>query len=110
LVDRSLVSSTGSAPSRSVPTGSLAQRPPFPGLARFGLVVMAFGLLVDLVEHDIVAHLDELIVAGFPLSEHLAHLVVLVGMLLVLIGIVRTGSRIGREGPQPTRRLPHAIR
>lgn len=67
----------------------LPPRPPFPTLARLGLAVMAFGLLLDLAEHAFVSSIDEPLVAGFSLSEHAAHLVVLVGMVVVLAGIVR---------------------
>ena len=93
-----------------LPVSPLPTRPPFPGLARFGMAVMAFGLLFDLVEHDLVSHANELRIAGFPLGEHAAHLVVLVGMVLVLVGIVRTGMRVGRRRPMQNRRLSHAVR
>ena len=89
---------------------SVAARPPFPGLARFGMAVMAFGLLLDLVEHDLVSHVNERSVAGFPLTEHAAHLVVLIGMVLVLAGIVRAGIRIGRPTIQQNRSPRHAVR
>jgi hypothetical protein len=91
-------------------TPPLPVRPPFPGLARFGIAVTSFGLLLDLVEHDLVSHINERSVAGFPLSEHAAHLVVLIGMVLVLIGIVRVGIRIGRPPLQQNRSSRHAIR
>ena len=79
----------------------LAQTPPrpFPRLARLGLVAMAFGLLLDLVEHDLVSHVSEATIAGFPVSEHLAHVIVVVGMVLVLVGIVRDGIRSGHRPP-----------
>ena len=77
----------------------LPARPPLPVLARFGIAVMAFGLLLDFVEHDLVSHVTEPRIAGFPLGERAAHLVVLVGMVLVLVGIVRTGMRLGRRRP-----------
>jgi hypothetical protein len=71
---------------------------------------MAFGLLLDLVEHDLVSHVNERSVAGFPLSEHAAHLVVLIGMVLILAGIVRVGTRIGRQPAQQNRSSRHAVR
>ena len=99
------------APSISpLETRALPVRPPFPGVARFGMAVMAFGLLLDLVEHDIVSHVNEPSVAGFPLSEHAAHLVVFVGMVLVLAGIIRVGIRIGRPSIQQNRSSRHAVR
>lgn len=88
----------------------LPARPPLPGLARFGIAVMAFGLLLDLVEHDLVSHVNERSVAGFPLTEHAAHLVIFAGMVLVLVGIVRAGTRIGRPPTQQYRSSRHAIR
>ena len=71
---------------------------------------MAFGLLLDLVEHDLVSHVNERSVAGFPLTEHAAHLVVLIGMVLVLAGIVRAGTRISRTTIQQNRSPRHAVR
>lgn len=92
------------------PVSPLLPSPPFPATARFGLVVMAFGLLLDFVEHDLVSHVNERTVVGFPLSEHAAHLVVLVGMLLVLVGIVRDGVRISRLLTQQNRSPLDAVR
>jgi hypothetical protein len=62
---------------------------------------MAFGLLLDFVEHDLVSHVNERTAAGFPLSEHAAHFVVLIGMVLVIGGIVRAGVRVSRQTSQP---------
>ena len=93
-----------------IPVSPPPTRPPFPGLARAGMAVMAFGLLLDLVEHGFVSHVEERTVAGFPLSEHAAHLVVLVGMVLMLVGIVRVGISIGRQPTTQSRSIPHAVR
>jgi uncharacterized membrane protein YidH (DUF202 family) len=93
-----------------LPLSPLSPRPPFPGLARFGLVVTAFGLLLDFVMHDLVSHVGEQTVVGFPLSEHLAHLVVLIGMVLVLFGIVRSGLRVSHRIAQENRSPRHALR
>lgn len=82
------------------PMSPLPSAPPFPVLARFGVVLLAFGLLLDFVEHDLVSHVNERTVAGFPLSEHAAHLVVLIGMVLVIGGIVRAGMRVSRHTSQ----------
>ena len=71
---------------------------------------MALGLLLDFVEHDLVSHVNEQAAAGFPLSEHAAHLVVLIGMVLVLVGIVRDGIRIGRLTTQQDRSPLDAVR
>jgi len=94
------------------PVSSPPSSPPFPVLARFGVVVMAFGLLLDFVEHELVSHANERAVAGFPLSQHAAHLVVLIGMVLVIGGIVRAGMRVSRQisQPQQNRSLHDAVR
>ena len=73
----------------------------FPRISLAGGAVMIAGLLGDLIEHALIGHADEATIAGFPLEEHAAHLVVLVGMVLVLAGIVADGVRSsGRFGPQ----------
>jgi uncharacterized membrane protein YidH (DUF202 family) len=84
---------------------------PLPGPTRLGLAVIAFGLLLDLTEHGFVSQANATIVAGFPLAEHLAHLVVIVGMVLVLAGVVADGVRIHRSRPdEPERSQRHAHR
>ncbi|HEY3522401.1 MAG TPA: hypothetical protein VGK63_01755 [Candidatus Limnocylindrales bacterium] len=73
----------------------------FPRVSLGGVVVMIVGLFGDLIEHALIGHADEATIAGFPLEEHAAHLVVLVGMVLVLAGIVADGVRSsGRSGRQ----------
>ena len=52
-------------------------------LARFGLFLLAFGLLADLFLHASGAD-------GYP-----AHVLVFVGMLLVIVGVVYQGLRSG---------------
>ena len=68
-----------------------------PGLAKAGAAVIAFGLLWDLDEHAFVAHLHDQRIGAFPLAEHAAHLVVLVGMVLVLVGVIADGVRSHRR-------------
>lgn len=92
------------------PVSPLPSSPPFPALSRFGLAVMAVGLLFDFVEHDLVSHVNDRTVVGFPLSEHAAHLVVLVGMVFVLVGIVRDGVRSNRRQTQQNRSPLDAVR
>jgi uncharacterized membrane protein YidH (DUF202 family) len=72
-----------------------------PATSRFGLAVIAFGLLFDFVQHDLVPHTAETLVAGFPIGEHLAHFVVLLGMVLVIGGIVRHGIRAAGRMDRP---------
>jgi hypothetical protein len=82
-------------------TGGLA----VPPIAKVGAVAIAIGLVLDLLEHTVVPHLHDAMVAGFPVGEHVAHLVVLIGMVLVLAGIVadgvRTAGRLGRQEGSP---------
>jgi hypothetical protein len=70
---------------------------PFPAIAKLGVATLAFGLLFDLVEHTLVFRTPEPTIAGFPLAEHAAHAIVLVGMILVLAGIVADGVRMSRR-------------
>jgi hypothetical protein len=85
-----------------------ADRPAIPGLTKLGLVVMAFGTLYDLVEHTLVFRTPT--TGGFPLEEHLAHLIVVIGMVLVLAGIVRDGVRSSRRHVRHLEAQRHAIR
>jgi hypothetical protein len=76
----------------------------FPRISLAGAVVMLAGLAGDFIEHALIGHADEVTIAGFPLEEHAAHFVVLVGMVLVLAGVVADGVRSsGRFGPQERR-------
>ena len=70
---------------------------PIPGLAKLGAVVIAFGLLWDFVEHSMVSHASDPRIGAFPIAEHAAHFVVLVGMVVVLVGIVSDGIRMQRR-------------
>ena len=72
---------------------------------------MAIGFLFDLVEHTLVVHTTETRIGAFPLSEHLAHFIVILGMVLVLAGVVIQGSQLSaRRGRLVPRRKLHAIR
>ena len=74
-------------------TGGLA----VPLLAKVGAAVIAVGLFADLVVHTLVHHVHEELQGGFPIDEHLAHLVVVLGMVLVLAGVVADGIRQQRR-------------
>lgn len=50
---------------------------------RLGLLVIAFGLLLDAVAHGV----------GDTASGHVGHVVVIVGMVLSLAGVVIDGTR-----------------
>ena len=84
-------------------------RPPIPGLSKLGAVVSAFGLLFDLVEHDL-SHVGDPRIGSFPLAEHAAHLVVLIGMVLVLVGVVADGIRLERRRRRLEGAPRHALR
>ena len=82
--------------------------PSVPGLSKLGVLVMGFGLLDDLVEHTLVFRAPA--GGGFAPEEHLAHLIVVVGMALVLGGIVRDGIRMSRRPPRRLEAQSHALR
>jgi hypothetical protein len=74
--------------------------PPAPALAKLGAATIAFGLLDDLVEHSMGAA-GSTGTDGFAAGEHLAHLVVLIGMVMVLAGVIVDGVRhSGRSRPE----------
>lgn len=64
-----------------------------PRATKVGGWTIASGLVADVVEHTLVPHAHDAIVDGFPVGEHLAHLVVLIGMVVALVGIVVDGAR-----------------
>jgi hypothetical protein len=74
----------------------LPERPPLLSLVGFGIAIAGLGL-------DAVAHLagsGDHHHAGFSGSEHAAHLVGLIGMLIALSGVVIDGAR--RAGSHTT--------
>jgi hypothetical protein len=79
-----------------------------PRAAKLGVVVIAAGLLVDAWVHTL-----GIVTAGTPaaaiVQQHLAHLVVLVGMVATLAGIVADGAGKSRAS-RPERSNPHALR
>ena len=68
-----------------------------PVLAKAGAAVMAIGLLLDVVVHTVLHSVHDVLIGSFPLGEHLAHLVVVLGMALVLAGVVADGIRAQRR-------------
>ena len=85
---------------------SAAAHQRIPALTRLGAMVIAFGLVFDLSEHSF----DPGTAAGFSAGEHAAHLVVLVGMILVLAGIVADGVRTAGLKARHGRSGRHALR
>ena len=81
-----------------------------PRLAKAGAVVIAAGLTVDLVVHTVLHPTHDEVLGAFPLQEHFAHLVVVVGMVLVLAGIVADGVRTQRRLGRQEGNARHAIR
>jgi hypothetical protein len=91
-------------------TAASARRP-LPRLTRVGLVAMGFGALFDFAEHGFVSHASDVVIAGFPLAEHAAHLIILIGMVAVIAGIVVDGVRLNhRRTPRHERSTRHAHR
>jgi hypothetical protein len=81
-----------------------------PALGRFGLLVLAAGLVADLAYHAL-----PLVTAPLLGADGLrAHLVVFVGMLLVVGGLVQQGLRAGTpraaSGSISTRGATNAFR
>ena len=81
-----------------------------PRLAKVGAVVIVLGLGLDLVAHTILHSLHDELIGAFPLQEHFAHLVVIVGMALVLAGIVAGGIRSQRRLVRQEGTARHAVR
>ena len=78
-----------------------------PGLTKAGAATIAFGLVLDLSEHSFAAGAAS---TGFSLGEHAAHLVVLVGMVLGLVGVIADGVRHPGRVDRPEGSDPRAIR
>ena len=81
-----------------------------PRLARIGAVVIVVGLGFDLTVHTVLHSVHDQLIGAFPLQEHFAHLVVLVGMVLVLAGIVSDGTRSARRPVRQEGSPRHALR
>ena len=83
---------------------------PVPRLAKAGTAVIAVGLLLDLVAHTVLHSIHDQLIGSFPLGEHFAHLVVVIGMVLVLAGIVADGFRSQRRQVRQERFVRDAVR
>jgi hypothetical protein len=81
-----------------------------PRSTKVGIVTIVAGLAADLAEHGLVSHAHDALVEGFPVGEHAAHLLVLVGMVLVLVGIVADGVRSAGRSSRPEGSSRDAVR
>ena len=81
-----------------------------PALAKAGALVIAVGLGLDIFEHTLGHSVHDALIGAFPLGEHFAHLVVVIGMVLVLAGIVADGIRMQRRLGRREGSTSHAIR
>ena len=81
-----------------------------PRLAKIGAVVIVVGLGLDLTVHTVLHSLHDQLLGAFPLQEHFAHLVVLLGMVIVLAGIVADGTRSARRPVRQEGSSRHALR
>ena len=79
-----------------------------PRAAKAGAIVIGIGLLFDAVVHSL-GVVTAGTLAALVVQQHLAHLVVLVGMVIALGGIVADGVQRGRID-RPGRRSSHAVR
>ena len=83
---------------------------PVPRLAKVGAPVIAAGLVLDLLAHTVLHSVHDELIGAFPLGEHFAHLVVVLGMALVLAGIVADGIRSQRRQVRQEGTVRHAVR
>ena len=83
---------------------------PVPRLAKAGAAVIAGGLLLDLLVHSVLHSVHDELIGAFPLGEHLAHLVVVLGMVVVLAGVVADGIRAQRRLVRQEGSVRHAVR
>jgi len=81
-----------------------------PVLAKVGGLVIAAGLGLDTFEHTIGHSVHDALIGAFPLGEHFAHLVVVIGMVVVLAGIVADGIRMQRRLGRQEGRTSDAVR
>jgi hypothetical protein len=79
-----------------------------PRLAKIGAATIVFGLVFDLSEHSFAPPIRA--AAGFSPGEHAAHLVVLVGMVIVLVGVIADGIRSAGRPSRQNRSPRDAVR
>ena len=81
-----------------------------PRLAKAGAAVIASGVLLDLAAHTVLHSVHDELPGAVPLGEHFAHLVVVLGMVIVLAGIVADGIRSQRRLVRQEGTVRHAVR
>jgi uncharacterized membrane protein YidH (DUF202 family) len=80
-----------------------------PGTAKAGIVVIVAGLVTDAFVHTL-GVVTAGTLAALVVEQHLAHLVVLVGMVITLAGVVHGGVRGHDRLDRSGRRSSHAVR
>ena len=80
-----------------------------PRAAKAGIVVIAAGLVTDAFVHTL-GVVTAGTLAALVVEQHLAHLVVLVGMVITLAGVVHDGVRGSDRLDRSGRRSSHAVR
>jgi len=88
-------------------TGSGGPTVPLP--AKLGAATIAFGLVFDLSEHTFARQAAEAS-AEFSSGEHAAHLVVLIGMVIILLGVIADGVHASGRQARPEGSPRDAIR
>ena len=80
-----------------------------PRAAKAGIVVIVAGLVVDTFVHTL-GVVTAGTLAALVVEQHLAHLVVLVGMVITLAGVVHDGVRGNDRLDRSGRESSHAVR
>ena len=80
-----------------------------PMLSKVGAVVILVGLAADAVVHGL-GVVTAGTLAALVVEQHLAHLVVLLGMVISLAGVVFDGVRANGRLDRPGRSASHAVR
>jgi hypothetical protein len=80
-----------------------------PRLAVLGIAVIAVGVLADAIVHSL-GVVTAGTLAALVVQQHLAHAVVLLGMVITLAGVVVDGARGSGRLARPGRETSHAVR
>jgi hypothetical protein len=77
-------------------------------VVKLGAATIAFGLVYDLAEHSF--GVSPTTGSPFGPGEHLAHLIVLVGMVILLVGVIADGIRTAGRLDRPEGSTRDAVR